>query len=102
MVLTDAQWAVLEPLIEACWPHRKTQHYELRRTIEAIVWRCQNGAKWRSLPAEMGPWWMAAQCFIRKARLDVWERLLLLAQERAWSCAWRSSRAARYVRTTRR
>jgi hypothetical protein len=24
--------------------------------IEAIIWRCQNGAKWRSLPAEFGPW----------------------------------------------
>jgi transposase len=38
VVLTDAQWAVLEPLIEACRPHRKTQHHDLRRTIEAIVW----------------------------------------------------------------
>ena len=54
-VLTDGQWAVLAPLIEACRPHRKTQHHDLRRTIEAIIWRCQNGAKWRSLPSEFGP-----------------------------------------------
>jgi transposase len=40
MVLTDAQWAVLEPLIEVCRPRRKTQHHHLRRTIEAIIWRC--------------------------------------------------------------
>jgi transposase len=71
-VLSDAQSAVLEPLIEACRPHRKTQHHDLRRTIEAIIWRCQNGAKWRSLPAEFGPWWMAAQTFIRWGRLGVW------------------------------
>ena len=81
-MLTDAQWAVLEPLIEACRPHRKTQHHHLRRTMEAIIWRCQNGAKWRSLPAKFGPWWMAAQTFIRWARLGVWERLLSLVQER--------------------
>jgi transposase len=37
----------------------------LRRTVSAIVWRCVNGAKWRSIPAELGPWWMAAQTFIR-------------------------------------
>jgi len=61
MVLTDAQWAVLEPLIEACRPHRKTQHHDLRRTVEAIIWRYRNGAKWRAVPAEYGPWWMAAQ-----------------------------------------
>jgi transposase len=65
MVLTDRQWAVLEPLIEACRPHRKTQHHHLRRTVEAIIWRCQNGAKWRAVPSEYGPWWMAAQTFIR-------------------------------------
>jgi transposase len=29
--------------------------------MEAIIWRCQNGAKWRAVPTEYGPWWMAAQ-----------------------------------------
>ncbi len=82
MVLTDAQWAVLGPLVEACRPHAKVPPSNLRRTVEAIVWRCRNGAKWRAIPAELGPWWMAAQTFIRWARLGVWERLLDLAQAR--------------------
>jgi transposase len=50
----------------------------LRRTISAIFWRHQNGAKWRSIPAELGPWWLAAQLFIRWAKQGVWERLLEL------------------------
>ena len=55
-VLSDVEWLGLEPLIEACRPHRKTQHHDLRQTIEAIVWRCWNGAKGRlSVPAEPGP-----------------------------------------------
>ena len=82
MVLTDGQWAVLEPLVEACRPHAKVPPSNLRRTVSAIVWRCVNGAKWRSIPAEFGPWWMAAQTFIRWARLGVWECLLGLAQAR--------------------
>ena len=82
MVLTDAQWTVLEPLVEACRPHAKVPPSHLRRTVEAILWRCTNGAKWRAIPAELGPWWMAAQTFIRWARLGVWERLLDLAQAR--------------------
>lgn len=57
MVLTDAQWAVLAPLVEACRPHAKVPPSNLRRTVEAIVWRCRNGARWRSIPAELGPWW---------------------------------------------
>ncbi len=81
-MLTDVQWAMLEPLIEACRPKGKTPPQNLRRTISAILWRHQNGAKWRSVPSELGPWSRAAQTFIRWARLGVWERLLGLAQER--------------------
>jgi transposase len=80
-VLSDAQWTVLEPLIEAVRPRGKTPPRNLRRTIEAILWRHQNGAKWRSVPAELGPWWGAAQTFIRWARKGVWERLLKRVQE---------------------
>src|SRR3712207_6264877 len=81
-MLTDAQWAMLGPLIEACRPKGKTAPRDLRRTIAAILWRHQNGAKWRAVPCELGPWSRAAQTFIRWARLGVWERLLVLAQER--------------------
>src|SRR3954452_17926861 len=81
-VLTDAQWADLAPLIEQCRPPHKTAHKNLRRTLEAIIWRHENGAKWRSIPRDLGPWWMAAQSFIRWRRQGVWERLLELAQQR--------------------
>jgi transposase len=81
-MLSDAQWAVLEPLVEACRPKGKTPPQDLRRTLSAILWRHQNGAKWRAIPAVLGPWWRAAQVFIRWARVGVGERLLALAQER--------------------
>ena len=82
MVLTDGQWAALEPLIEAARPKGKTRPRDLRRTLEAIVWRHRNGATWRAIPAELGPWWRAAQLFIRWAELGVWQRLLETAQGR--------------------
>ncbi len=81
-VLTDAQWDALAPLIEQCRPAHKTEHANLRRTIEAIIWRHDNGAKWRSIPPPLGPWWMAAQTFNRWSRHGVWERLLQRAQQR--------------------
>src|SRR4051812_13237860 len=85
-MLSDAQWTRLEPLIEVCRPKGKTPPQDLRRTLSAILWRHQNGARWRAIPAELGPWWRAAQTFIRWAHLwahlGVWERLLLLAQAR--------------------
>ena len=81
-VLTEAQWKRLAPLIEAVRRRGKTEHHDLRRTIEAIIWRHRDGATWRAIPAELGPWWMAAQTFNRWGHLGVWERLLDVAQER--------------------
>jgi transposase len=81
-MLSDKQWAVLEPLIEACRPKGKTPPQDLRRTLSAILWRHQNGAKWRAIPSDLGPWSRAAQTFIRWARLGVWERLLTLGQDK--------------------
>jgi transposase len=80
-MLSDGQWALLEPLIEACRPKGKTPPQDLRRTLSAILWRHQNGAKWRAVPEELGPWWRAAQIFIRWARAGVWERLLNRVQD---------------------
>ena len=54
-MLTDAQWAELEPLVEQVRPHAKVPPSNLRRTISAILWWHTNGAKWRSVPAELGP-----------------------------------------------
>ena len=46
------KWAAVEPLIEESRPRGKTEHHDLRRMIEAILWRNQNAAKWHSIPAE--------------------------------------------------
>jgi transposase len=82
MVLTDERWAALAPLLEACRPKGKTPPRDLRRTVGAIIWRHENGARWRAVPAELGPWWRAAQLFIRWSKLGAWQRLLEAAQAR--------------------
>lgn len=79
-VLTDVQWSAIEPLIEAVRPQTGRELTNLRRTFEAIVWRMDNGAKWRAIPAELGPWWMAAQTFLRWSKLGVWERFFEAAK----------------------
>jgi transposase len=82
MAMTDAQWAALAPLVEASRPRGKRPPRDLRRTLDGILWRHRNGATWRAVPAEYGPWWRSAQLFIRWSRLGAWKRLLELAQAR--------------------
>ena len=87
-MLTGVHWEALGPLVEACRSEGKAPPHDLRRAIEAILWRHENGAKWRSIPADLGPlgsrgrgsrpggaddrpcrsWWTAAQTFIRPRR----------------------------------
>jgi len=80
-MLTNAQWMRLEPLNEACRPKGKTPPQDLRRTMPALVWQNQNGAKWRAIPADLGPWWRAAQTFIRCAL-----RCVRAAAAPCWTC----------------
>ena len=52
-MLTDAQWAKFETAIVAIKLRGARPRKDDRRTIEAILWRLDNGAKWRSIPAEL-------------------------------------------------
>src|ERR1700742_636765 len=75
-VLSDAQWAKFEAAIEAAEIRGARPRREDRRTIEAIIWRLDNGAKWRSIPAELGDWHHAYLRFRRWAVAGVWDRIM--------------------------
>ena len=82
-MLTDAQWAELEPLVEALPAARQGAAVQPAADDRArSSGGTRTGPSGARVPAELGPWWMAAQTFIRWSRLGVWERLLVLAQER--------------------
>lgn len=73
-VLTDDQWRVLKEALDHARSGRGRPMNNERRTVEAIVWRLQNGARWRALPAEFGPWARAAHLHLRWSKLGVWQR----------------------------
>ncbi len=83
--IDDRTWKKLAPLIEAVRPVGKTDPVDLRRTIEGIVWRLRNGAKWRSVPERFGPWHRVFQLFNRWSKAGTWEALHELALERGVS-----------------
>ena len=73
-VLTDAQWAKMEPhcLGKPTDPGRSGS--DNRRFIEAVLWIVRTGSPWRDLPAFFGNWntvfkryrdWVKADVFIR-------------------------------------
>ncbi|WP_079063717.1 transposase [Streptacidiphilus griseoplanus] len=58
---TDAECALLEPLLSV--PARRTPHggrpeaHPRHEIVDAILYIVDNGAKWRSLPADFPPPW---------------------------------------------
>ena len=72
--LTDEEWAALKGALDAVRSPRRRPMKDERQTVEAVVWRLRNGAKWRAVPPELGPWARAAHLHIRWSKLGVWER----------------------------
>jgi transposase len=64
---TDAQWALIDPLLpDPAWLSGKGGRPELhcrRAIVDAIFYVVDNGIKWRALPADFPPWSMVYNHF---------------------------------------
>ena len=54
--LTDAQWAILEPLVPPAHDLGRPRKTELRDVLDAIFYRNRNGCTWRALPHDFPTW----------------------------------------------
>src|SRR5881227_2977403 len=77
--VTDAQWAVLHPLLPAPqWrpggPGRPP--CDRRRVINGIVYVNKTGCQWRMLPKDFGHWETVYGYFRRWRREGVWQRVM--------------------------
>lgn len=73
--LTDAEWAILEPLIPAAKPGGRSRSAEMREVMDAISYVLRGGISWRMLPHDLPPW-KTVYHYFRLWRLDgTWERI---------------------------
>jgi putative transposase len=89
--LTDAQWAVLEPVLPV--PLCRTplggrpERHHRRAMIDAILYLVDNGCKWRALPADFPPWQTVYGLFARwsadRVLADLADRLRRLVRTAA-------------------
>jgi transposase len=80
--LTDAAWAVIEPLLPASGGRGKPWA-DHRRVINGILWKVRTGAPWRDLPERYGAWQTCYDRFARWRRDGTWDRLLAHVQTRS-------------------
>ncbi len=74
-VLTDAQWALIEPqcLGKSTDPGRSGR--DNRLFMEAVLWIVRTGSPWRDLPALFGNWSTAFRRFSDWRNADVFKRI---------------------------
>jgi transposase len=100
-VLTEEQWARIEPLLPAvkgamgrpCAPHRPV--------LEGIVYRYRAGVPWRDLPERFGPWQTVWKRHHRWSADGTWDRVLaevLADADAAGQLDWRVSADSTVVR----
>lgn len=81
--LTDAQWAVLEPLLPVGVKSGRPPKWSKRQLIDGIRWRTRTGSPWRDVPERYGPWQAVYGLFRRWQRAGVWAAILTRLQARA-------------------
>lgn len=73
--LSDAQWAILEPLVPSPKPGGCPAKHPRRELVNAMLYGLRSGGAWRLLPHEFPPW-QTVYHYFRLWRLDgTWERL---------------------------
>ena len=84
-MLSDAQWAWIEPLMPVPSAAGGRPFQEHRRVVEAIIYRYRTGVPWRDLPGSFGPWQTAWKRHKRFSQDGTWDRIhaALLAQGEA-------------------
>jgi transposase len=89
--LTDAEWAILKPLIPAPKPGGRPPRHERREIVNAIRYVVRGGIAWRALPHEYPPW-QTVYHYFRLWRIDgTWERAHSCLREQVRGRAGRSA-----------
>jgi transposase len=74
--LTDAQWALLEPLIPQPSLDGRPAEIERRELVNAILYVLRSGCAWRLLPHDLPAWGTVYYYFRRWRNEGVWEQIL--------------------------
>lgn len=69
-VLTDAQWAIIEPFCLGKARDPGQTGRDPRLFMEAVLWIVRTGAQWRELPGEFGKWNSVFKRFRRWVKAD--------------------------------
>ncbi len=75
-VLSDTDWARIEPLMPSSQGQRGRPFRDHREVVEGIIYRLRTGIAWRDLPAAFGPWQTVWKRHRRFSSDGTWDQIL--------------------------
>jgi transposase len=80
--LTNAQWALIEPLLPAANTGGRPEKHPRRDIVDAVLYVVRTGCAWRQLPFDFPPWQTVYWYFVRWEEARVTEQLLAVLRRR--------------------
>src|SRR5258707_13007812 len=101
-VLTDAQWAKMEPLCLGRPGDPGRRGKDNRLFVEAVLWIARTGSPWRDLPPSFGNWSSVFTRFRDWVKADIWKRLFdAVSAIPTWNTQWSTPPSSRPTATDR-
>lgn len=73
--VSEAEWAILAPLVPAVKPGGRPARWRRREIMNGILYVVRGGNQWRALPHDLPPW-QTVYCYFRRWRNDgTWEAI---------------------------
>lgn len=80
--LTDAEWALIEPLLPPPRTGGRPEKHSRRDIVDAILYVVRTGCAWRQLPFDYPPWQTVYWYFVRWEQAKVTEQILSVLRRR--------------------
>jgi putative transposase len=74
--LTDAQWALIEPVLPAAKPGGRPREVDLREIVNTLFYQNRTGCQWHYLPHDLSPTGTAYEYFQRWKGDGTWQAIL--------------------------
>jgi putative transposase len=89
--LSDAEWALLAPLVPPAKPGGHPRVVDIREVINGICYVLRTGAQWRAIPHDLPPKGTVYDYFRVWQRAGVWETMNATLRERVRVAAGREA-----------
>jgi putative transposase len=87
--LTDAQWALIEPVIPAAQPGGRPRTVDLREVVNTLFYQARTGVQWVFLPHDLTPKSTAWDYFVAWQKDGTWQKIVDALRGQARTAAGR-------------